>query len=169
MLSVSYPHMECTSSFCICAEDGAAMIITLKYCERNSMDPGVGVPSCEPRTTPDESLCTRQSPSNLMPGPAGPLDIFRILSTKYAWFGWIFICVTSLQSSTDIVCYGSVLFYVSVQFLCGIFFCMYSFDNLSSSLGSISSALVLPVSPGRHRKLLDNFSIFLNLKVFIKE
>ena len=35
---------------------------------------------------------------------------------------------------------------------------MYSFDNLSSSLGSISSALALPVSRGRHRKLLDNFS-----------
>jgi len=71
-----------------------------------------------------------------------------------------FICVTSLQSSTDIVCYGSVLFYVSVQylFLCGICFCMYLFDNLSSSLGSISSALAWPVSRGRHRKLLDNFS-----------
>jgi len=35
---------------------------------------------------------------------------------------------------------------------------MYSFDNLSSSLGSISSALALPVSRGRHRKLVDNFS-----------
>jgi len=67
---------------------------------------------------------------------------------------------SSLQSSTDIVCYGSVLFYNSVQylFLCGIFFCMYSFDNHSSSLGSISSALALPVSRGRHRKLLDKFS-----------
>jgi len=35
---------------------------------------------------------------------------------------------------------------------------MYSFDNLSSSPGSISSALALPVSRGRHRKLVDNFS-----------
>jgi len=35
---------------------------------------------------------------------------------------------------------------------------MYSFDNLSSSLGSISSALALPVSRGRHGKLVDNFS-----------
>jgi len=35
---------------------------------------------------------------------------------------------------------------------------MYSFDNLSSSLGSISSVLVLPVSRGRHGKLVDNFS-----------
>jgi len=35
---------------------------------------------------------------------------------------------------------------------------MYSFDNLSSSLGSISSALALPVSRGRHEKLVDNFS-----------
>jgi len=35
---------------------------------------------------------------------------------------------------------------------------MYSFDNFSSSLGTISSALVLPVSRGRHRKLVDNFS-----------
>ena len=35
---------------------------------------------------------------------------------------------------------------------------MYSFDNLSSSLGSISSALALPVSRRRHGKLVDNFS-----------
>jgi len=35
---------------------------------------------------------------------------------------------------------------------------MYSFNNLSSSLGSISSALALPVSRGRHGKLVDNFS-----------
>ena len=42
---------------------------------------------------------------------------------------------------------------------------MYSFDNfpcalgsISSALGSISSALPLPVSRGRHRKLVDNFS-----------
>jgi len=35
---------------------------------------------------------------------------------------------------------------------------MYSFDNLSSSLGCISSALALPVSRGRHGKLVDNFS-----------
>jgi len=70
-----------------------------------------------------------------------------------------FIFVTS-QLSTDIVCYGSVLFSVSEYylFLCGIFFCMYSFDNLSSSLGSISSALALPVSRGRHGKLVNNFS-----------
>jgi len=52
------------------------------------------------------------------------------------------------------------LFSVSAYylFLCGIFFCMYSFDNLSSSLGSISNALALPVSRGRHGKLVDNFS-----------
>jgi len=35
---------------------------------------------------------------------------------------------------------------------------MNSFDNLSSSLGSISSALALLVSRGRHGKLVDNFS-----------
>jgi len=35
---------------------------------------------------------------------------------------------------------------------------MYLFDNFSSSLGSISSALVLPVSRGRHGKLVDTFS-----------
>jgi len=35
---------------------------------------------------------------------------------------------------------------------------MYSFEKKSSSLGSISSALVLPVSRGRHGKLVDNFS-----------
>jgi hypothetical protein len=35
---------------------------------------------------------------------------------------------------------------------------MYAFDNLSSSLGSISCALVLPVCRGRHGKLVDNFS-----------
>jgi len=42
---------------------------------------------------------------------------------------------------------------------------MYSFDNFSSSLGSISSALgsissalALPVSRGRHGKFVDNFS-----------
>ena len=35
---------------------------------------------------------------------------------------------------------------------------MYSFDNLSPSLGSISSVLALPDSRGRQRKLLDNFS-----------
>ena len=34
---------------------------------------------------------------------------------------------------------------------------MYSFDNLSSSPGSISSALALPVSRGRHG-LVNNFS-----------
>ena len=35
---------------------------------------------------------------------------------------------------------------------------MYSFDNLSSSLGCISSVSNWPVSRGRHRKLIDNFS-----------
>jgi len=35
---------------------------------------------------------------------------------------------------------------------------MYSFDNLSSSLGCISSVSNWPVSRGRHRKLLDDFS-----------
>jgi len=35
---------------------------------------------------------------------------------------------------------------------------MDSFDNISSSLGSISSALVWAVSRGRHGKLVDNFS-----------
>jgi len=35
---------------------------------------------------------------------------------------------------------------------------MYSFDNLSSSPGSMSSVLALPVSRGRHDKLVDNFS-----------
>jgi len=35
---------------------------------------------------------------------------------------------------------------------------MYSFDNLSFSLGSISCALALPVSRGRHGKLVANFS-----------
>ena len=66
----------------------------------------------------------------------------------------------SLQSSTDIVCYGSVLFSVSVKylFLCGIFLYMYSFDKIFFSLGSISSDLALPVSRGRHGKLVDNFS-----------
>jgi len=52
-------------------------------------------------------------------------------------------------------------------FLCSIFFCMYSFDKFSSSsvdkfdstrLKSISSALNLSVSRGRHAKLVDNFS-----------
>jgi len=39
-------------------------------------------------------------------------------------------------------------------------FCMYSysFDNFPSSLGSISSALALPVSRGRHAELADDFS-----------
>jgi len=35
---------------------------------------------------------------------------------------------------------------------------MYSFDHLSSLLGSVSSALALSVSRGRHGKLVDNFS-----------
>ena len=35
---------------------------------------------------------------------------------------------------------------------------MYSCDNLSSLLGSISSPLAWPVSRGRHGKLVDNFS-----------
>jgi len=35
---------------------------------------------------------------------------------------------------------------------------MYSFDNFSFSLGSISSVLALPVTRGRHGKLVDNFS-----------
>jgi len=52
-------------------------------------------------------------------------------------------------------------------FLCSISFYMYLFDNFSSSsvdkfdstrLKSISSALALPVSRGRHAKLIDNFS-----------
>ena len=52
-------------------------------------------------------------------------------------------------------------------FVCSISFCMYLFDNFSSSsvdkfastrLKSISSALALPVSRGRHAKLIDNFS-----------
>jgi len=34
---------------------------------------------------------------------------------------------------------------------------MYSFDNLSFSLGYISSVLALPVFRGRHGKLVDNF------------
>jgi len=33
---------------------------------------------------------------------------------------------------------------------------MYSFDDPSSSLGSISSALALPVPRGRHRKLVES-------------
>ena len=74
-----------------------------------------------------------------------------------------FIFVTSLKSFTDIVCYGSVLF--SDLFLCSIFFYMYSFDNFSCALGSISSALASisnalpwPVSRGRHGKLVDSFT-----------
>ena len=52
-------------------------------------------------------------------------------------------------------------------FLCSISFCMYVFHNFPSSsvdkfsatrLKSISSALALPVSRGRHVKLIDNFS-----------
>ena len=52
-------------------------------------------------------------------------------------------------------------------YFCSISFCMYLFDNLSSSsvdkfastrLKSISSALALPVSRGRHAKLIVNFS-----------
>ena len=72
----------------------------------------------------------------------------------------LFIFVMSLQLSTDIVFYGSVVFSVSVWylFLCGIFFCMKSFDNFSFSFPSISSAIALPVSRGRHGKLVDNFS-----------
>jgi len=78
-----------------------------------------------------------------------------------------FIFVTSLQSFTDIVCYGSVLFSLILYYLClcSIIFYMYSFDHfscalgsISSVIGSISSALPLPVSRERHGKLVDNFS-----------
>ena len=97
-----------------------------------------------------------------------------------------FILVSSLQSSADVLLWERIVFcFVVVSssvcnllilawiivhyflFVCSISFCMYLFDNFSSSsvdkfastrLKSISSALALPVSRGRHRKLLDNFS-----------
>ena len=86
--------------------------------------------------------------------------IASVTTFKFFFVGLFLLLVTPLQSSTDIVCYGSVLFSVSAYylFLCGIFFCMYSFDNLSFSLGSISNALALPVSWGRHGKLVNNLS-----------
>jgi len=107
-------------------------------------------------------------------------------SSKPSCFLWRFIIVRSLQSFSDIVIWERIVFcFVAVSscvfkylilewiiahyflFLCGISFCMYLFDNFSSSsvdkfvstrLKSISSALVLPVSLGRHAKLIENFS-----------
>jgi len=101
-------------------------------------------------------------------------------------FSLAFCFFMFLQSSPDIVCYGSVLFFVSVQYLllCVliwslngphlILFCFYVVFLLlgfiwwffyligrqfaSTRLGSISSALPLPVFRGKHGKLVDNFS-----------
>ena len=79
----------------------------------------------------------------------------------------IVFCFVVVSSS---VCNLLILAWIIVHyflFVCSISFCMYLFDNFSSSsvdkfastrLKSISSALALPVSRGRHRKLLDNFS-----------
>jgi len=64
-----------------------------------------------------------------------------------------FVCINLiLEWTTD----DNSLF--SVQVLCSIFFYMYSFDDVSSSLRSISSAQALPVPRGRHGKSVFNFS-----------
>jgi len=113
------------------------------------------------------------------------LTFGRLLS-KPSCFLWRFIFVRSLQSFSDIVFWERIVFcFVVVSasvcnhlilewiiahyflFLCSISFCMYLFDKFSSSsvdkfdstrLKSISSALALSVSRGRHAKLIGNFS-----------
>jgi len=60
------------------------------------------------------------------------------------------------------VVYRYIFFMGAYCFLFPCSICFYvvssSVDNLSSSLGSISSALAMPVSRERHGKLVDNFS-----------
>jgi len=112
-------------------------------------------------------------------------DLRETSSQPTRFLCWL-IFVRSLPSSPDIVLWERIVFCFVVvssgvcnhlilewiiahyfMFLCGISFCMYSFDNFCSSsvdkfdstcLKPISSALALPVSWGRHAKLIDNFS-----------
>ena len=109
----------------------------------------------------------------------------RLLSKPWCFLWW-FIFVRSLQSFSDIVfweridfcfvvvsssvCNHLILVWIITHyflFLCSFSFCCYLFDNGSSSsvdkfasthLKSISSAPALPVSRGRHAKLIGNFS-----------
>jgi len=82
------------------------------------------------------------------------------------WERIVFCYVQVVVASS--VCNHLILEWIIAHcFLRSMSLCMYSFDNVSSSsvdkfactpLKSISSALPLPVSRGRHAMFIDNFS-----------